>query len=65
MRTSAAGTRHTAWHRVAVAAVILVPLAFAGLFVGALPHGDDAREAIPAAVVNQDQLIYQDAVDGS
>ncbi len=65
MSTSAAGKRRTAWRRVAVAAVILVPLAFAGLFVGALPHGDDARDAIPAAVVNQDQLIYQDAPDGS
>jgi putative membrane protein len=48
-----------------VAAVILVPLAFAGVFVGALPHGDDALDAIPAAVVNQDQLIYQDAPDGT
>ena len=62
---SAARTRRTIWHRVAVSAVILVPLAFAGLFVGALPHGDDALDAIPAAVVNQDQLIYQDAPDGT
>ena len=65
MSTSAAVTRRTAWRRVGVAAVILVPLAFAGLFVGALPNGDDAQDAIPAAVVNQDQLIYQDAPDGT
>ena len=62
--TGAARTRG-GWRRVAVAAVILVPIAFAGLFVGALPHGDDALDAVPAAVVNQDQLIYQDAPDGT
>ena len=63
--SAVSGRRRTAWRRIAVAAVILVPLAFAGLFVGALPHGDDALDAIPAAVVNQDQLIYQDAADGT
>lgn len=57
--------RTSRFRRVAVAAVILVPLAFAGLFVGALPHGNDALDAIPAAVVNQDQLIYQTAADGT
>ncbi|GAB3036651.1 YhgE/Pip domain-containing protein [Parafrigoribacterium mesophilum] len=62
---SATAKRRTAWRRIAVAAVILVPMAFAGLFVGALPHGDDALDAIPAAVVNQDQLIYQNAPDGT
>ena len=51
--------------RAAIAAVILVPLAFAGLFVASLGNADDALERIPAAVVNSDQLINQPAEDGA
>lgn len=47
------------------AAVVLVPLAFAGLFVGSLSHADTAVDRIPAAVVNSDTLIYTTAADGS
>jgi putative membrane protein len=40
-----------------LAAVVLVPLAFAGLFVGALSQSDSALDRIPAAIVNDDQMI--------
>ncbi len=40
-----------------LAAVVLVPLAFAGLFVGALAQSDSALDRIPAAIVNEDQMI--------
>lgn len=52
-------------HRLAVAAVVVVPLAFAGLFVGALSNSDSATERVPAALVNDDELIYQTAPDGT
>ena len=47
------------------AAVVLVPLAFVGLFVGALSQSDTAVDRIPAAIVNNDTLIYTTANDGS
>lgn len=41
---------------VGLAAVVLVPLAFAGLFVGAIGQGDAALDSIPVAIVNEDAL---------
>lgn len=62
----AAGRSRAPWlKRVGIAAVVLVPLAFAGLFVGALSQADTAVDRIPAAVVNNDTLIYSTAEDGS
>ncbi len=58
-------TRRTWLRRVAIAAVVLVPLAFAGLFVGALASSDTAIDRVPAAIVNSDQLVYQTAADGT
>lgn len=56
----------TRWfRRFAIGAVLLVPLAFAGLFVGALSQADGSLEAIPAAVVNNDELVYRAAADGT
>ena len=49
----------------ALAAVVLVPLAFAGLFVGALSNSTSALDRIPAAIVNQDTLVYTTAPDGT
>ena len=49
----------------AIVAVVLVPLAFAGLFVGALSQASTAVGRIPAAIVNSDKLIYSTAVDGT
>lgn len=49
----------------ALSAVVLVPLAFAGLFVGALSQSDSALERIPAAIVNEDALITTTAEDGT
>lgn len=48
-----------------LAAVALVPLAFAGLFVGALSQSDSALDTIPAAIVNEDALITTTNPDGS
>lgn len=66
-RAFRAGSRPKAsWSKWAgLAAVILVPLAFAGLFVGALSQADTALERIPAAIVNNDTLIDSTADDGS
>jgi len=64
--TSNATASRKRWVRwTALAAVVLVPLAFAGLFVGALSKSDDALQAIPAAIVNDDTLVYQTAADGT
>ncbi|TBN56031.1 hypothetical protein EYE40_00695 [Glaciihabitans arcticus] len=49
----------------ALGAVVLVPLAFAGLFVGALSGSDNALENIPAAIVNEDSLVTTTAADGT
>lgn len=51
--------------RLAIAAVVVLPLAFAGLFVGALSNSDAATDRVPAALVNEDELIYQTAPDGT
>ncbi len=47
------------------AAVVLVPLAFAGLFVGAIGGGDDALDSIPVAIVNEDTLQVLTSADGT
>ena len=58
-------TRRT-WKRYGVlAAVVLVPLAFAGLFVGALSQSNTALDRIPAAIVNEDALITTTNADGT
>ena len=58
--------RRAPWRPVtAVIAVILIPLAFAGLFVGSLSQADASLDRIPAAVVNSDELIMQTAADGT
>jgi putative membrane protein len=46
-------------------AVVLVPLAFVGLFVAAASQADDALERIPAAIVNNDSLQTTTAADGT
>ncbi len=58
-------TRSKWLRRTAIAAVVFVPLAFAGLFVGALAQANTAIGRIPAAIVNGDQLVYQTAADGT
>lgn len=61
-----AGLSRASWlKRAGIAAVVLVPLAFAGLFVGALSQADTAVDRIPAAIVNNDTLIYTTAEDGT
>ncbi len=56
----------TTWlRRVGIAAVVLVPLAFAGLFVGAVGQGKSAIDSIPVAIVNQDTLQKVTNADGS
>lgn len=51
--------------RVGIAAVALIPLAFAGLFVGAVGQGTSAIDSIPVAIVNQDTLQTVTNADGS
>ena len=66
MSTASISTPRTRWLRWgALGAVVLVPLAFAGLFVGAISGSDNALENIPAAIVNDDELVYQTAADGT
>ena len=56
----------TQWlRRIGIIAVVLVPLAFAGLFVGALSSADTALDRVPAAVVNNDTLQYTTGADGN
>ncbi len=60
------GRLKTSWLKwLGVGAVVLVPLAFAGLFVGALSQADTAIDRIPAAIVNNDSLMYMTASDGT
>lgn len=57
--------RKKSWLRAgAIGAVVIVPLAFAGLFVGALSQSDSALDSIPAAIVNEDELIRQTDANG-
>ncbi|WP_207454760.1 YhgE/Pip domain-containing protein [Herbiconiux sp. SYSU D00978] len=48
----------------AVAAVLAVPLAFAGLVVGAIGALDSDDGRIPAAVVNEDELVTLTTAEG-
>jgi putative membrane protein len=57
--------RRSLGRRAAIIAVVLVPLAFAGLFVGALAQATTAVDRIPAAIVNSDKLVYSTAADGT
>ncbi len=48
----------TPWtRRFALIGVVLVPLAFAGLFAGAVSAPADGATGIPAAIVNNDQFV--------
>ena len=50
------------WFRyAALTAVVLVPLAFAGLFIGAVSQVSHSINDIPAAIVNNDQVVAQTA----
>ena len=58
--------KRTTWLRwTGLAAVVLIPLAFAGLFVGAVGQGDKALDSIPVAIVNDDTLQNTTAPDGT
>lgn len=62
---SAPASSNRALRTTAFAAVVLVPLAITGLFVSSLAGGEDALDAIPAAIVNEDKLITSTAADGT
>jgi putative membrane protein len=65
-KSAASAPRRRRWLRWgALGAVVLVPLAFAGLFVSALAQSDTAIDTIPAAIVNQDSLVSTTAPDGT
>ncbi|HEY5229635.1 MAG TPA: YhgE/Pip family protein [Galbitalea sp.] len=55
----------TGWLRyAALAAVVLVPLAFTGLFIGAISQVSHSISQIPAAIVNNDQAVSQTDASG-
>ncbi len=49
---------------IALATVVAVPLAVAGLVTAAISGGDDQLEAIPAVVVNNDEFVTTTDADG-
>ncbi|HEX3679652.1 MAG TPA: YhgE/Pip family protein [Galbitalea sp.] len=49
----------------ALAAVVLVPLAFAGLFIGAISQVNHSISDIPAAIVNNDVAVNQTDAGGT
>ncbi|OUD81235.1 Membrane protein YdfJ [Clavibacter michiganensis subsp. michiganensis] len=58
-------TTRSARRRLAVALVAIVPLAVAGLFIGSLSDVAKGVERVPAAIVNQDEIVQQKAADGT
>jgi YhgE/Pip-like protein len=58
-------TTRTVRRRLAVALVAIVPLAVAGLFIGSLSDVAEGVERVPAAIVNQDEIVQQTAPDGT
>jgi putative membrane protein len=62
---SVTGSRKRWLLRAGIAAVIVVPLAFAGLFIAAAGKGTSALDTIPVAIVNQDTLQVTTAADGT
>ena len=54
------------WRKRSIVALIAgVPLVVAGLFVGALSQADTGIERVPAAIVNQDEMVQQTLPDGT
>ena len=64
-QTNFATPRRTWLRWGALAAVVLVPLAFAGLFIGAVSQISHSISNIPAAIVNNDQMVTQTSADGT
>lgn len=62
---STSPSRRPAGKAVALAAVVLIPLAFAGLFIGSFSQADTGIDRVPAAIVNSDELVNQTAPDGT
>ena len=50
---------------IGLAAVALVPLAFAGLYAASVGSAQSNVDHIPAAIVNSDQLVTKTAADGT
>ncbi|WP_167051612.1 YhgE/Pip family protein [Salinibacterium sp. ZJ77] len=53
------------WRLVALIAAAVVPLAFAGLTMASLADTEDGIHRIPAAIVNNDEMVTQTAEDGT
>ena len=59
-----ASRRIRSWRIAAVVAVVLVPLAFAGLFLASVGDPEAGLERVPVAIVNDDEAIIQTGDDG-
>jgi putative membrane protein len=64
-QTSASPARRRWLRYGALAAVVLVPLAFAGLFVASVSQLNHGIDSIPAAIVNNDQVVTTTGADGA
>jgi putative membrane protein len=64
-QTSFPTPRSTRLRYAALAAVVLVPLAFAGLFIGAVSQISHSISDIPAAIVDNDQMVAETGTDGT
>jgi putative membrane protein len=54
------------WRKRSLLALVAgVPLVVAGLFVGAVSQADTGIERVPAAIVNQDEMVQQTLPDGT
>ena len=65
MTSSQHSSRRTRRTALLTAVVLAVPLAVAGLFAGSLSDASAGEAAVPAAIVNNDELVQQRNEDGS
>lgn len=63
--TATATTRRRRLRFAGIAAVVLVPLAFTGLYIASVGDPRQGLDHIPAAVVNEDELVTSTSPDGT
>ncbi|MGN6502199.1 MAG: YhgE/Pip family protein, partial [Pseudolysinimonas sp.] len=63
--SATATTRRRRLRFAGIAAVVLVPLAFTGLYIASVGDPRQGLDHIPAAVVNEDELVTSTSPDGT